>query len=348
MVRICSKHRKPGGLVLYITHFGVVLVLVALGLFVLRSRPTNWSTVLSQRRPCSSLDGYLGSPACKQANTWLFGHDFRLRAQVSSPLHLCVLSIAIRSRAHARVPDSEGDLRFWRRVYAAVATKRLARLRHRRQSHRRLAQVWPALSLLCALFHRDLLLRPLDLSCKWRSCRGLERAQLQYLGAGIVTGFAGGICTNLVVPLVTGQSKYSWMGPYFSLAYVGFVAHAIIRHRFMDLRLFIHRGLTITIAIALSALPAGVLLAIFWPRLLVHLDVAELTLLLTAVGIVTILTPITRDAASRLLDRYVYRTHANSQRTFARRAKMLTRVLHLETLLRFICSTVRGSLESRA
>ena len=152
--------------------------------------------------------------------------------------------------------------------------------------------------------------------------------------------------TNLVVPLTTGQSTYSWIGPYFSLVYVGFVAHAIIRHRLMDLRLFIHRGLTIGLAVILSAVPAGLLLTLFWPRLLMTLDTSELVLLLTAVGIVTLLTPVTRDVASRLLDRYVYRTQANYQRTVREASQMLTRVLHLKALLGFISddsSAVDGS-----
>ncbi len=178
---------------------------------------------------------------------------------------------------------------------------------------------------------------------KWRSSRGLARAQFHYLGAGLIGGFVGGMSANLLFPLLTGKSTYSWMGPYFSLVYVGLVAHAIIRHRLMDLRLFIHRGLTITIAVVLSAVPAALLIAVFWPRLLVHLDGAELALLLTAVGIVTILTPITRDVASRLLDHYVYRTHANYQRTVREASQMLTRVLHLETLLEFISATVGRS-----
>jgi PAS domain S-box-containing protein len=178
---------------------------------------------------------------------------------------------------------------------------------------------------------------------KWYFSRGLARAQFHYLGAGLIGGFAGGISTNLIFPLLTGQSTYSWIGPYFSLIYVGFVAHAIIRHRLMDLRLFIHRGLTITIAVMLSAVPAALLVAAFWPRLLMHLDGAELALLLTAIGIVTILTPIARDTASHLLDRYVYRTHANYQRTVREASQMLTRVLHLDTLLTFISATVARS-----
>jgi len=170
--------------------------------------------------------------------------------------------------------------------------------------------------------------------------RGLERAQLQYLGAGLVTGFVGGITTNLLIPLATGKSTYSWLGPYFSLAYVAFVGHAIIRHRLMDLRPFIHRGLTIAVAVVLSAVPAASLIAILWPRLLMHLDAKELALLLLAVAAATILIPITRDVVSRLLDRYVYRTHANYQQTVREASQMLTRVLHLETLLAFIGTTV--------
>jgi PAS domain S-box-containing protein len=108
----------------------------------------------------------------------------------------------------------------------------------------------------------------------------------------------------------------------------------------MNLRLFIHRGLTVGIAVALSAVPAGLLLTISWPHLRTTLDTSELALLLIAIGFATILIPITRDVASRLLDRYVYRTHANYQRTVREASQMLTRVLHLETLLAFIGATV--------
>jgi len=139
---------------------------------------------------------------------------------------------------------------------------------------------------------------------KWCAARGLVRAQFNYLGVGVIGGFTGGICANLIFPLVTGEATYNWLGPYFSLVYVGFVAHAIIRHRLMDLRLFIHRGLTIAIATVLSALPVGLLLVVLWPRLLTSLDSSELAILLVSIGAATILIPLMRDAASELLDRY--------------------------------------------
>ena len=140
--------------------------------------------------------------------------------------------------------------------------------------------------------------------------------------------------------MLTERSTYSWAGPCLCLLFAGIVGHAIIRRRLTDLRLVVHRGLTITTAIALSAIPAAALLAFLWPRLRTQLDSIELTLLLVAVGIATVLIPITRDIASRLLDRYVYRTHANYRRTVREASQMLTRVLHLETLLGFISTTV--------
>jgi PAS domain S-box-containing protein len=175
---------------------------------------------------------------------------------------------------------------------------------------------------------------------KWCSSKGRVRAQFHYLGAGVIGGFFSGIAVNLLLPSFTGNSAYSWIGPYFSLAYVALAAHATIRHPLINLRLFIHRGLTIGLAIVLSSFPAAVLLAILWPHLLTTLDTSQLVLLLIAISVATILIPIIRDAASRLLDRYVYRTHANYQRTVREASRMLTGVLHLKTLLAFIATTV--------
>src|SRR5437899_12557720 len=86
---------------------------------------------------------------------------------------------------------------------------------------------------------------------KWRLSRGIARAQLQYLGAGIILSGVGGISANLLVPLATGRSTYSWIGPYFSLVLVAIVGHAIIRHRLMDLRLVISLGLAYSLTLGI-------------------------------------------------------------------------------------------------
>src|SRR2546425_1405981 len=181
---------------------------------------------------------------------------------------------------------------------------------------------------------------------KWTLALGFSRGQLHYLALGVILSTAGGITTNLILPLVTRSSAFAWIGPYFALILIGMVAHAIIRHRLMDVRLVIHRGLTFALALAVSLIPVACLLALAWPRLSDHLAPEELIAVVIAIVVVGILIPLTRDVAGRLLDRYVYRTHVNYQRTLREASKALTRVLDLKVLLQFMNHTVATSTNS--
>ena len=175
---------------------------------------------------------------------------------------------------------------------------------------------------------------------KWRRARGQERLRLQYLIAAVALSGLGAISVNLLLPLITNQSLHSWIGPYFGLVFIALVAHAIIRHRLMDLRLVIHRGLTLVAAMLVSLLPVAIFLTVAWPRLSLHLESHELVVLLTAIALVSLLIPLIRDLAGQLLDRYVYRTHANYQRTLREASRALTGFLDLKALLPFLTETV--------
>ena len=181
---------------------------------------------------------------------------------------------------------------------------------------------------------------------KWTQARGLARVQLNYLGLGFAVASSGGIITNLVIPLLTGNTAYTWVGPHFALVFVAMAAHAIIRHRLMDVRLVIHRGLTFALALMVSLIPVAGLVALAWPRLSDQLARDELAVLLVAVVVVSLLVPLTRDAAGRLLDRYVYRTRVNYQRILREASSALTRVLDLYVLLPFLNRTVAISTNS--
>ena len=85
------------------------------------------------------------------------------------------------------------------------------------------------------------------LSKQLRSASGMRKLQLRYLLLGILLGGAGGTTTNLVVPLVWGTSRYSLLGPYFTLLMAGFAAHAIIRYRLLDIRVVIKSGVVLCI-----------------------------------------------------------------------------------------------------
>src|SRR5262249_56974280 len=77
------------------------------------------------------------------------------------------------------------------------------------------------------------------LATKLRHTTGFARAQLHYvfLGAGLTA--AGALTLGVVVPLITGSSRFGVYGPYFTLLWLGFTAHSIVRHRLMDVRVVI-------------------------------------------------------------------------------------------------------------
>lgn len=181
---------------------------------------------------------------------------------------------------------------------------------------------------------------------KWHRARGLERLRLQYLLLATVITMGSGITTNLLVPLFTGRSTYVYLGPHFNLIWLAIVAHAIIRHRLMDVRLVIHRSLTLTVAILISLTPVVAVLAFFWPRLSDHLAPDELVGLLLGIIAVSLLVPPIRDVTGRLLDTYVYRTRASYQRTVRAASRALTRVLDLRTALSFVVRPVADSMQS--
>ena len=172
---------------------------------------------------------------------------------------------------------------------------------------------------------------------KWRQARGLARAQLQYLGAGIIISTVGGIGTNILLPLITGRSTYSWFGPYFTFMFVVLVAHAIIRHSLMDLRPVINRGITYILSVALvsaAIVTIGRLTAPAWaPEVLtVHSEIVVIAL----VTFIMLATP-AKSGFDAIIDPYLYRgrlEYPSALRGATRRLSRLMQPAELATELR--------------
>jgi signal transduction histidine kinase len=142
---------------------------------------------------------------------------------------------------------------------------------------------------------------------KWWRSSGISRAQLQYLGAGLILPVAGGVITNLLLPLLTGRSTYWWLGPYFSLPFVLIVGHAIIRHRLMDLRPVIHQGLAhLTVIAIVAGVAVGVarLIAFDWTTTIFALP--SDALIAVVVALLMLSAPINRMIV-RFVDPYMFR-----------------------------------------
>ncbi len=114
----------------------------------------------------------------------------------------------------------------------------------------------------------------------------------------------------------------------------------------MDLRIVIHRSLTITTATLLSLLPVCFSLWLFGSQIAQELHHHQLVILFASIVVATLLAPPIRDIASRLLDRYVYRTHTNFQQTVRNASRRFTQLLDLRALLSFITEAVATATQT--
>ncbi|PKQ15010.1 MAG: hypothetical protein CVT67_11490 [Actinobacteria bacterium HGW-Actinobacteria-7] len=89
---------------------------------------------------------------------------------------------------------------------------------------------------------------------KYRRAEDREKAQLKYLFVGLAL-FAGvSLAFGLVLPLITGSWEFSTLNAFASLLLVGFASYAMVKHRFMDIRMIVLRGTTYTLLVSLLGL----------------------------------------------------------------------------------------------
>ena len=181
-----------------------------------------------------------------------------------------------------------------------------------------------------------------------RSASGLRRLQLRYLLIGIVLGGIGGTTTNLVVPLIWKTSAYSPFGPYFTLLMVSFSAHAIIRHRLMDIRVVIRQGVVYASALA-AAVSVFLVLANVAKRLSAFdTDRISLPEAIVLAAIAAVFFQPFKTWLQRSFNRYVYRETYDYQRTIRRASTQLSGMLDLPSLLDYLSSTIETTCKAEA
>jgi PAS domain S-box-containing protein len=179
-----------------------------------------------------------------------------------------------------------------------------------------------------------------------RSAAGTRKLQLRYLLLGILLGGAGAISTNLIIPLVWKTSRYSFLGPYFSLLVVSFSAHAIIRYRLMDIRVVIRQG-----AVYVSAIIASVSVFLGIAQLYKQasgFDTSKIPLaeaLVLAIIVAIVFQPL-KSWIQRSFNRYVYREAYDFQRTIRAASREISSTLDLESLLHYLTVTIETTFKA--
>jgi signal transduction histidine kinase len=179
-----------------------------------------------------------------------------------------------------------------------------------------------------------------------RAATGIRRLQLRYLLLGLLLSGAGAATTNLVVPILWRTSQYSLLGPYFTIFFVSFSAHAIVRHRLMNIRVFIHKS--VVYACTIVAISGLFVLASSGFSLLAHHHAGTLplqTAVLLALLVAVLFQPL-RAFFNTHLNRYFYRSAYDYRDTVREASGQLSTILDLDVLLSYLTNVIVNTLSA--
>lgn len=176
----------------------------------------------------------------------------------------------------------------------------------------------------------------------YRSTSGQAKLHARYLLAALLVPIAIGTTTNLLVPLLFAKSSLGKYGPYVSLVMIGMIAHAIIRHRLMDIRVKVRRGAAYLAAVLVAGI--ALLSLLVTSNAFFHdSDRAPVREILLALLVAVLFAPL-KAQIQRAFDRYLYREPYDYQRTIRETSRALSATIDLPALLGHFARTVGATL----
>jgi PAS domain S-box-containing protein len=175
---------------------------------------------------------------------------------------------------------------------------------------------------------------------KLKSLAGLQKLQVRYLFAAVLIAAFGATVTNLLIPLLLDSSKFSPYGPLFGILMIAIIAHAIIRHRLMEIQLVIRNSVVYVGAIFVTASAFfGLAEALHHVTGFQRTVIPILEALVLAITVAIFFGPL-KDWLQAALNRYVYRHTYDYQRTVRETSLRLSTMLDLQSLLNYLAETI--------
>jgi PAS domain S-box-containing protein len=175
---------------------------------------------------------------------------------------------------------------------------------------------------------------------KLGSLTGLQKLQVRYLFAAVLLAVLGATVTNLLIPLLLDTSKFSPYGPLFGMLMIAIIAHAIIRHRLLDIQLAIRNGAVYVGAIVVTASTFfGLAEALHHLSGFQRTAIPILEALALAITVSIFFGPL-KDWLQTVLNRYVYRHTYDYQWTVRETSLRLSTMLDLHSLLGYLAEII--------
>ncbi len=181
-----------------------------------------------------------------------------------------------------------------------------------------------------------------SLAATYRRASGVLRLQARYVLLGLTIPIVWGTVTNLIVPLVIGNSSLGKYGPLISLLLVGTIGHAIVRHRLMDIRVVFRRSAVYAAAVLTSAV-VFVLLLVGSNVMLPDEHDFSMREIVLAIAVAVCFFPV-KARIQRLFDNYLYRDPYDYQRTLREASRALSATIELPALLGHVGRAVNTTM----
>jgi len=178
-----------------------------------------------------------------------------------------------------------------------------------------------------------------NLGSKWRKGSGIEKLKIKYMFLGIVPTMTFMAFTNILGPLM-GYEKAIGYGPFFTMIMLGCIAYAIVKHRLMDIRVFIRKGIVYSILLVSVTAMVG-LLIVGVPSAFPDLTNIQsaVIFLISCTFIVFAVRPFMQNLKD-IIQTFVFKDQYNYQLALSNLASSALKTLDMERLVELIFNTI--------
>jgi signal transduction histidine kinase len=153
-----------------------------------------------------------------------------------------------------------------------------------------------------------------------------------------------GVTANLIIPIF-GTSKYSAIGPSFTIIMVGFTTYSIVKHRLMDINIVLKKGTTYILLLLLLFIPSFLLILlgqkIYYGKIN-YLFTAMMFLVLWAVAL---LFHRIKPGTEKAVESFLFKDRYNYRETLGKFSRAMVTILDLQSLSRRIIETITETMK---
>ncbi|MFH1232955.1 MAG: histidine kinase N-terminal 7TM domain-containing protein, partial [Patescibacteria group bacterium] len=166
---------------------------------------------------------------------------------------------------------------------------------------------------------------------KYKVSKGNNRLQFQYVFSGFLLAVIFGSFTNLVFPVFFHSSILSRFGPLSSIFIAAFTTYAIVKHRFLDIRLMIKKS-----TIYFMSLCAAFISSLGVWFLIKRIGIGDMLKFSIPVLFAIILFKYIEKYFTKIGNKYLYANIYNAQQTLKKLTARITTVIDIDELSKLI------------